>query len=124
MGRMDVLEVRERRRRNYQLLRERCTRIPGLRPLFQSLPEGVCPLCLPMVTAQPREIARRLQTRSVPAIAWWAGYHPAFPQGPEYSAARDLKDHVLALPIHQQLEPYQVEAISSHVAECLEEMHD
>ncbi|NLG41958.1 MAG: hypothetical protein GX547_01830 [Phycisphaerae bacterium] len=46
------------------------------------------------------------------AVPWWAGYHPAFAWD-EFPEAAFLKDHVLALPVHQQLCPTDIDAIAA-----------
>jgi dTDP-4-amino-4,6-dideoxygalactose transaminase len=41
--------------------------------------------------------------RGIAAIAWWAGYHREL-RWEEFTEARFLKDRLLVLPIHQDLD--------------------
>jgi dTDP-4-amino-4,6-dideoxygalactose transaminase len=119
MRRMDLSEVRQRRRRNFSRLTEYLSPVPGLKLLFPELPAGVCPLCLPVLVPGAGQTARRLCSQSVPAIAWWAGYHRDFLNWNEFPEACHLKDNVLALPIHQQLNDPAMKFIGQKLVECL-----
>ena len=119
MRRMDLAEIRARRRLNYSLLLKQILPIPGHEPLFKNLPTGVCPLSLPIVTRNARELAHKLRAQSIPAIAWWSGYHRSFPNCGGFEEAGYLKDNVLALPIHQQLDARAIEFVGVRVRECL-----
>lgn len=119
VGRMQVPEIRDRRRGNYTLLLNRISRISNLKPLFPDLPAGVCPLALPILVKSARELVRKLRAQTIPAIAWWAGYHSFFPATEEFEQARYLKDSVVALPIHQQLNSRDVDFIAAKTIECL-----
>jgi hypothetical protein len=114
-----LTEIREKRRLNYALLLKRILRIPGLKVLYPELPAGVCPLCLPILVPKAVELAHRLYVQSVPAIAWWSGYHPFFPEGAEFAEARYLKDNLVALPVHQQLDHAAVEFIGDKIADLV-----
>jgi dTDP-4-amino-4,6-dideoxygalactose transaminase len=123
MGRTDLTEVILRRRENYSLLLDRISEIPGVKPLLGKLPDGVCPLCLPVVVRQTRKVARKLRACSVPAIAWWSGYHRAPLNWSDFPEACHLKDHVLALPIHQQLDAHAMDFISRKLMETVTATH-
>jgi len=58
-----------------------------------------------------------LRRLSIPAIAWWAGYHRSFMNLIEFPEAARLKDHLLALPIHQDLNGAQIEFIGRKAIE-------
>jgi dTDP-4-amino-4,6-dideoxygalactose transaminase len=120
LARTDVAELRSRRRENYSRLSQHLSQLPGCKPLFAQLPSGVCPLSLPVVVRDARQAARRLRSRSVPAIAWWAGYHRAALNWNDFPEACSLKDHVLALPIHQQLNDRDVDFIGRQLSGCLD----
>jgi dTDP-4-amino-4,6-dideoxygalactose transaminase len=91
------------RRRNYSYLAEALRDVPDVRPLFCDLPEGVCPLALPLLVQERTRWIGELNAKGIPAIPWWAGYHRglAWDGFPE---ACGLKDQVLALPVHQGLD--------------------
>jgi len=119
VGRMEVPEIRERRRRNYTRLLNGVSHISKLTPLFPDLPAGVCPLSLPVLVKGAREVAKKLHAQSIPAVAWWAGYHRFFPPTAEFEQACYLKDSVVALPTHQQLDDRDVDFIAERTIECL-----
>jgi perosamine synthetase len=97
---VDVEGVIARRRRNYQLLDAAMAKMPQVRPLYSSLPEGVCPVVYPLVVPQRTRIAQLLNSCGINASAFWHGYHRAV-YYPEFTEAAWLKENVLALPIHQ-----------------------
>jgi dTDP-4-amino-4,6-dideoxygalactose transaminase len=119
MERMDFSEVRSRRRLNYSALRKRLAQTSRFEFLFQELPEGVCPLFLPLIVQGARQAARKLQALSIPAVAWWAGYHRAALNWEEFEEARFLKNNLLAIPIHHQLSAGAIEFIGDKIAECV-----
>jgi dTDP-4-amino-4,6-dideoxygalactose transaminase len=118
MERIDFSEVRSRRRANYSILSKRLSQVPGFEMLIKELPEGVCPLLLPLIGRKAGQVAQRLQARSIPALAWWTGYHRAALNWEEFQEARYLKDNVLAIPVHHQLSAEAVEFIGESVIEC------
>ena len=101
------------RRANFQHLHELLKGAEGFEPLYDELPTGVCPLIYPALVKRRSEVARRLQALRVDVIEWWSGYHRALPWD-EFEEACFLKDHLLALPIHQQLNETHIR----HVAQC------
>jgi perosamine synthetase len=104
-------EIVRRRRLNYEHLYQLIKPIRHVAPLFRDLPAGVCPLCMPILVEKRSLICQKLKSRGVVAGKWWSGYHRAFPWD-DYPEACILKDSLLALPIHQNLESTQVEFIA------------
>jgi hypothetical protein len=76
---------------------------------------------LPILVENASEVARRLRRWSIPAIAWWSGYHRGCVDWDSFPEACYLKDHVLALPVHQQLDVPAIEYMARKVLECLGE---
>lgn len=108
----------ERRRRNYRrLLRHVRRRSLGV-PLTGDLLDGVCPLVLPVVVDDAVALSRRLGARAIVAPAWWCGFHQGF-SWLRYPEAQYLKTHVLALPVHQQLEEDHMDYIASVLEGCV-----
>jgi dTDP-4-amino-4,6-dideoxygalactose transaminase len=103
LRRTDPEKVLDQRRKNYLSLLERIREIPGVKPLFNDLPEGVCPLGL-MVLVTPRSaVAKALNQFGIAACPWWEGYHRKC-DWKDFPEARFLKDHVLYLPINQSMQ--------------------
>src|SRR6185436_18565430 len=58
------------RRRNYELLAQLLTDLPGARPYQQDLPAGVVPYVFPLRVDRPRERYRSLRAAKVPLFRW------------------------------------------------------
>ncbi|NTU73056.1 DegT/DnrJ/EryC1/StrS aminotransferase family protein [Candidatus Roizmanbacteria bacterium] len=107
-------DIVQRRRAHYAQLFEAACNTKIFQPLFYHLPEGVCPLWLPVIVEDREAACYGLNERGIAATQWWAGYHRAFDWS-EFPEARYLKDQVLTIPIHQQLSPRDVEYICSAI---------
>jgi dTDP-4-amino-4,6-dideoxygalactose transaminase len=108
---LDPIEIVERRRRNYELLLNQISGLNQLEPLFQTLPSGVCPLHFPVITEDRDWLRRKLLDFGIVTIRWWSKYHRNLPWN-DYPDACYLKDHVLALPIHQGLDERHIELMA------------
>jgi hypothetical protein len=116
LGRVVAEEAIRRRRTLYDGL---CAAVAadGMVPLIPRLPDGVCPTALPIQVADSEQVASALHAKGVEAVAWWAGYHPAF----DYAAfpeAQQLKRSILALPVHQWMPDEAV----PYIAGCVREL--
>jgi dTDP-4-amino-4,6-dideoxygalactose transaminase len=64
------------------------------------------------VVVENREAASiRLNEMGIMAVQWWAGFHREFDWA-EFPEAKYLKEHVLAIPVHQQLTKQNIDHIS------------
>jgi dTDP-4-amino-4,6-dideoxygalactose transaminase len=99
-------------RKNYATLNAMLGNCPGVLPLYDQLPDGVSPLCYPIVVDRRDALADALRHSSIDARAWWRGYHKGLPWS-DFPEACFLKDHILALPLHQDL----TEASCRHMAD-------
>jgi len=110
-------ETRRIRRRNFErllgLLAER-----GIAGPLRSLPDGVCPLAMPIFADCRDEAVRELQLRGIEAIPWWAGSHRSIGLR-EFPESQFLKDHIIALPVHQQLTDGDIDYVAASTAEVL-----
>ena len=108
LQRFDYTDIRRRRIANYRQLLDEIE--SHVRPMFPVLPEGVCPLFFPLVVPDKAEVAQALRRRGVDALEFW---NDPVGDGSEMSPpARFFREHVLELPIHQDLSPRHI----SHVA--------
>jgi len=105
------------RRRNYSLYQAEMASLPTLSPLFPDLPPEMCPLLFPVLTDNRDALAYALVQRGIAATPWWAGYHRSLDFTGQ-TTARFLKDHVLALPCHQYLEPDAIR----HICQVLRDL--
>jgi perosamine synthetase len=102
--------VASRRRRNFAFLHERLNNSKHLQPLYESLPDEVCPLAYP-VFAQDAAKARTYFDQHGILVQGWPGYYPGMPWD-EYPDACELKDDLLTLPVHQDLGLAQMDYIA------------
>lgn len=116
----DITTIVTKRRNNFTLLLNMLAEAKGIEPLFKTLPEGVCPLYFPVIVKNRVYLYRKLNELSVAAIEWWAGYHPALPWD-EFPDACFLKDHILALPVHPQLNSEHIAFIAEKVVAFIRE---
>lgn len=82
----------------------------------QDLPEGVCPLFLPILVPNKAAVARELHASGIQAVEFWNYGHP----GVEGHAGPDavfLRRHLLELPIHQDVTPAQIDFMADRVLE-------
>lgn len=92
-------KIRANRRRNFQFMLEH---IPEKYHLFSELPEGAAPWFLPVKLGNREEVFRELTQRGVDCARFWRQSHPDIP-AERFPAVRELRDTVLELPIHQDL---------------------
>jgi perosamine synthetase len=96
------------RRKNYQKLFDALTDLPGCRPLFETLPDGVYPWVFPLLTDDPTSIFKVLKLAGVPIVRFgeylWPGVDSTV-----CSASVDLSQRVLQFPCHQELRQVEIE---------------
>ena len=109
LDRFDCAAIRRRRVENYRRLADRLD--SAATPVFESLPDGVCPLFFPVLVNDKHGIAMRLRARGVDALEFWND--SSEPGGHEMGpGAQLLRRHVLELPIHQDLTPRHIDHIA------------
>jgi dTDP-4-amino-4,6-dideoxygalactose transaminase len=107
------------RKNNYSLLYEAVEKSELFKPLYRQLPDGVCPLYLPVLVENRQGVCLRLNEMGIAAGQWWAGFHRGFDWA-EFSEAKYLKDHVLMIPVHPQLTRKNLD----HISDCLKKRID
>lgn len=118
LSHIDPEVVVAQRRRNYLVLQNLVKDAPGVRVLFSSLPEGVCPLGLVLLVSRRGAIVRALNAHGIAAFPWWEGYHRQF-DCREFPDACYLKDHALMLPVNHTLKEKHME----YIAKCFIGIH-
>ncbi|MCK5231873.1 MAG: DegT/DnrJ/EryC1/StrS aminotransferase family protein [Desulfobulbaceae bacterium] len=106
-------KIIEKRRRNYQYLHNSLFNIPSFNPLFNGLPDNVCPLSFPFFVKDRNRWYNALSDKGL-LVLGWPGYYPRF-DWDEFPEACNLKDNLLTLPVHQSLDIYHME----HIAKCV-----
>src|SRR5687767_1286556 len=112
LERLDFEEIRRRRVEHYRLLDSKLD--PTVSRVFSDLPDGVCPLFFPIIVHDKAVAARTLQQRGVDALEFW---NESMESGREMGPhARFLREHVLELPIHQDLTPRHLAHVAREVS--------
>ena len=112
LQRFDYPAIRQRRVDNYRRLAALLH--ADVVQLFPSIPPGVCPLFFPIIVPDKHAAAQQLRARGVDALEFWndscePGGHE---MGPD---AQFLRQHVLELPIHQDLTSRHIDHIARQV---------
>ncbi len=120
LERLDYEQVVQQRRKNFLQYLHNLRDAKRIEFLYHDLPEGVCPLWFPIFVDDPDLISRKLYQHAIVALHWWYGYHRALPQT-GFGEACTLKDHLLVLPVHQQLRDRHIDYI---ISSLLRVIHD
>jgi len=112
LGRFDYNAIVQRRRRNFRRMADRLAgRVEMLRT---DLPDGVCPLFLPILVSDKEAAARALKDRGVEAVEFW-NQGDLLGSLAEGADARHLRRHLLEIPIHQDLGDEAIDFASDQV---------
>jgi dTDP-4-amino-4,6-dideoxygalactose transaminase len=106
------------RRRNYLALQDAVRGIPGCRPLFPALPDGVYPWVFPLLVDEPQELFRTLKLEGVPIIRFgeylWSGVDASV-----CPASVDLSRRVMAFSCHQELRGSELDWMITKIKQAL-----
>jgi len=109
----------ELRRANYLKLFNAVRELPGCRPLFPSLPEGVYPWVFPLVVDDTKRVFKTLKCDGVPIIRFgeylWQGVDASV-----CAASVELSQGVLQFPCHQELRPKEIDWIIAKIKDALQ----
>lgn len=120
LGSADVPGITATRRSNYATLLRACERLAGLEAVFPELPEGVCPWVFPVVARGRTDFHLELRARGIPAVTWGGVIHPSLPLE-RFPDAAYLYDHLVFLPIHQDLDAADMTTMIATIASALGE---
>jgi len=111
-------DIVQRRRAAYTGLHHLLEDHPRFRPLFEGLPEGVCPLSLVILHPRRDQVETALLDRGVEVWSFGRGHHSSFDPS-RFPETRQLCDESLALPVHQEMDPNDLEHLADLVRESL-----
>ncbi len=106
------------RRENYLKLLSRLGNLPGCRPLFGTLPEGVVPYVFPLVMENPEKVFPRLKEEGVPVIRFGEYLSEDMEKG-LCRVSEDYSRRVFQFPCHQDLKPEELEWMMNKIEEAL-----
>ena len=112
LRRFDFDAIRRARVDNYHALRNALG--DSVTAAAGDLPDGACPLFLPILAADKTATARALRARGIDALEFWN--YGAGDAADESADVRFLRSHVLGLPIHQDVNPRQLSYIAAQFA--------
>ena len=116
IGRLDLGDIRRRRRKNFHLL---AGLLDGAcKAVIREAPPGVCPLFFPLLVQDKGAAARALWKRGIMATELWNEGDPASKEQ-EGRDAQYLRRHVLELPIHQDVTEAHLHYMGRHVREVI-----
>jgi len=99
---MNPSVIVRQRRDNWHFLDRLLCHHPGYRRVFPRLPEGVCPLFLPVWVSRRATLVAELSRHGIEPFVFGAFAHPALPSE-GFAETQILRDHILCLPVHQYL---------------------
>lgn len=94
----DASAIREQRRKNFAVAAELLDEL--VPPAYRTLPDGTCPLYLPIRVERRDAVMRGLWGRGVRAIEIWPVAHPLLDG---YEDLRRIRSELIALPVHHAL---------------------
>jgi dTDP-4-amino-4,6-dideoxygalactose transaminase len=115
----DFASIVHTRRSNYLQLESLLRDIAP--PIFDSLPDGMCPLFYPFSTPHKLELWRRLREQGVQAVLFWLGGELG-PKPGEFPEVDELRRTVLELPCHQDMTEEKITRLAQIVRK-LQEAH-
>jgi len=99
---VDSRAVLQKRRANFEFLLERLKDISSIKPLYQDLPNGVCPLFFPILVDDRDVLQTRLYSKGIATFVFGRQLYPLLPTEQFPWAVRYAQQN-LCLPIHQDL---------------------
>jgi perosamine synthetase len=106
------------RRKNYLKLAESVGQLPGCRPLFPTLPDGVFPWVFPLMTDRPEPVFNVLKSQGVPILRFgeylWPGVDATV-----CAHSVDLSRRVMSFPCHQELREEELDWMIQKIKDAL-----
>jgi perosamine synthetase len=118
---LDLDHAIEVRRRNYLYLLGQLG--PLSRPLFPTLPPGVCPLFYPVVTEHKPQVLEALWAAGVEAVDFWRDHHPLCDPA-EFPDTMAVRHSIVEVPCHQDIDESTIAQVARIVRETLERHPD
>jgi len=100
LRRLDLQRIIKTRRSNFQFLLDSLNCSTDPRPLYTSLPDGVCPLGFPLLVDDRDGLARHLIKHRVYSPIHWE--LPEAVDKNEFHEAWTISDHILTIPLDQR----------------------
>ena len=118
---LPVKEIINRRSRNYKILMSQINWNKEIRPLFDQLNEGVCPLCLPIRVQDSDVWNDKFRQNNIIPFVFGRFSHPLL-IAKHFSGIETFQKGIIGLPVHQQLQENDMNEIAIRVNMILEEI--
>ena len=115
LEKVDPEAIRTARRENYRAWRRVFANRSGVEPIFERLPDGICPQVFPLRTADPEALRSELEDCGVGGPKFWPRLSPTVRDDPEYETANRLASEILTLPVHQHVDAGRIEAVGERL---------
>jgi dTDP-4-amino-4,6-dideoxygalactose transaminase len=119
LRRLPAASIVALRRARYLRLQAAVAGLPGVRPLFPSLPDGVCPWMFPLLADDPERLFDEVRAAGVPVTRFarplWPGVDDSV-----CAVSSMLSRRVLAFPCHQELREDELEWMSATLRAILQ----
>jgi dTDP-4-amino-4,6-dideoxygalactose transaminase len=102
MGNVHYDQVKEKRRANFEYLLQNLPKTKEIEIVFKTLPAGACPLFFPLIVKDRSFYYQKLKDQNITVFNYWRHLHDAVPWD-KFPEAVFLKEHVLGLPVHQDI---------------------
>jgi perosamine synthetase len=107
-----------RRRQNYLRLEQALAGLPGCRPLFAALPEGVFPWVFPLQTDNPLPLFATLKRQGVPIIRFGEYLWPGVDASVCHNSV-ELSQRVMSFSCHQELKTEEIDWMIDKIKDAL-----
>jgi perosamine synthetase len=107
------------RRKNYLKIAAALDGLPGCRPLFATLPEGVYPWVFPLLTDNPQPVFNALKSQGVPIIRFGEYLWPGI-DATVCANSVDLSKRVMSFSCHQELREQELDWMIVQIKEALQ----
>ncbi|MFB1065096.1 DegT/DnrJ/EryC1/StrS family aminotransferase [Natrinema sp. H-ect4] len=107
--------IRKRRRENYRTWREVFGDRDDVTLLFDSLPTGISPYEFPVRADGSAAILAELEAAGVTGAHTWPILRESVRGNDEYETANRLSRELVALPVHQGIEPSAIDAVGDRL---------
>jgi dTDP-4-amino-4,6-dideoxygalactose transaminase len=111
----DAESIRARRRENYRAWKRALAGRDDVTPLYGELPAGISPYQFPVRATDPASLLATLEDCGVAGAHTWPRLRAAVRGNDDYETAGRLSRELVALPVHQGIEPSTIAAIGDRL---------
>ncbi|MDD5773361.1 MAG: DegT/DnrJ/EryC1/StrS family aminotransferase [bacterium] len=123
INKLDLDEVIDKRRKNFNYWINILDELPGIKPLFSQLPEGVVPYSFPVLIEKRDEFLIKFENAGMffePTLNWtFYNLNNLLNKNEKFSDTQFLAERFLSLPVYQSLDLNKLEKIRKRMAKIL-----